>query len=244
MAQPVKLSNGREWKSKTAARAHFTAMLRRYGDDQPITGSEDHDDLCALVERFDTLVADEAPKSGAGIDHFERRMNRGEGWKSPGFWIVRTDGTETDISLVKAIEGKPKPRSQEFYDACHNAVSRDLLKFKQRQFDHFADEDGKIECDITGVKVAYADANLSHADPLFSSIVNRFKEAKGWKDAIPDGVLSVSADKQLSSHFESSGDEEEFKKLHHEIAVLRIVAKDRPAGSRATPVKRPLRFVP
>lgn len=244
MAQAVKLSNGKEWKSKKAAKEHFTTMLHRYSNDETISDSDDHDDLCALVERFDTLVADEAPKNGPGIARFERRLNIGDGWKSPGFWIVRTDKTETDISLVKAIDGKPKPRSQEFYDACHNAVSRDLQKLKQHQFDHFSDEDGKIECDITGAKIAFSDANLSHTDPLFSTIVNQFKAIKGWDNAIPDGVLSASADKQLSSHFAKSSDEEEFRNLHHSVAVLRIVAKSKPSGSRAAPVKRPLKIGP
>jgi hypothetical protein len=242
VAKSVKLPNGKEWKSQTAAREHFKAMLYRYGNDQTISDSDDHDDLCALVERFDALVADGAPKNGEGISRFERRLNRGDGWSSPGFWIVRTDSSETDFSYVKAIEGKPKPKSQEFYDACHNAVSRDLLKFKQHQFDYFSDEDGRIECDITGMKVSYAEATLSHADPLFSVIVNQFKKAKGWSDVIPDSVLTVSADKQLSSHFAKDSDAEDFRRLHHGVAVLRIVSKSRPPGALVAPVKRPLRI--
>lgn len=244
MAQAVKLSNGKEWKSKTDAKQHFKSILHQYDNGDVINLSEDHEDLSSLVERLDMLVGEGPSKIGAGIAHFERRLNSGDGWSSPGFWIFRTDTTETDFSYLKAIDGKPKPRSQEFYDACHNAVSRDLLKFKQHQFDHFSDDDGKIECDVTGMKVLFADASLNHADPLFGSIVNKFRETRGWTRLIPEDVLTVSADKQLSTHFSNPIDEDEFRQLHHSSAVLRIVAKVRPPKSLAAPVKRPLKLRP
>jgi hypothetical protein len=243
MAKSVSLSNGREWKSKIAAKAHFKEMLSRYRNGQIIQEYNDHGDLAALLERFDTLVATLAPKNGAGIDRFERRLNRGDGWSSPGFWVIRANGSETDFSYVKAIDGKPKGQSQEFYDACHNAVSRDLLRFKQHQFDHFANEHGQIECDITGTLISYSEANLSHASPLFSAIVNEFRATKRWVENIPNSVLTVSADAQLSSHFANEADAEEFRLLHHRVAVLRIVSKSRPSGSLAnSTVKRPLRI--
>ena len=152
-----------------------------------MTDYDDHSDLSALLERFDVLVADGAPKIGVGIERFERRLNKGDGWSSTGFWVVRTDRTSTDFSYVKAVDGNPKSQSQEFYDACHNAVSRDLLHLKQRQFDHFSNADGEIECDITGQLVVYADANLSHATPSFGTIVNDYRKAKGWELAFPTG---------------------------------------------------------
>lgn len=65
--------------------------------------------------------------------------------------------------------------------ACHNAVSRDLLGMKQRQFDRFAGPDGLIACDITGKLVAYSEAQLSHAHPPFGIIVKEFRELKVGK---------------------------------------------------------------
>jgi hypothetical protein len=171
-------------------------------------------------------------------------LNKADGWSSPGFWVVRTDGTATDFSYVKAVDGNPKPQSQEFYDACHNAVSRDLLHMKQRQFDHFANADGEIECDLTGGLVVYADAILSHASPTFGTIVNDFRKSKGWEIEFPPGTLTFSQDAQLSTHFADDALGREFKDHHHDIAVLRIVAKSRPPGSTTTSltVRRPLRF--
>ncbi|MGX5839929.1 DCL family protein [Mesorhizobium sp. ArgA1] len=242
MPKSVELTNGRVWKAKTTAKQHFKEMLGRYNDGDVITDYNDHSDLSALLERFDVLVAEGAPKIGAGIERFERRLNKGDGWSSPGFWVVRIDKTSTDFSYVKAVDGSPRPQSQEFYDACHNAVSLDLLHLKQRQFDHFANADGEIECDITGKFVVYADANLSHANPTFGTIVNDFRKFKGWEHEFPTGTLTFSQDAQLSTHFADDGLAREFKNYHQKVAVLRIVAKSRPAGSTTMSlvVKRPL----
>lgn len=231
MAKPVELSNGRIWKTKSAAKQHFKEMLARYEDGDMVTDHDDHSDLSALLERFDVLVADSAPKIGAGIERFERRLNKGDGWSSPGFWVVRIDKTFTDFSYVKAVDGNPKSQSQEFYDACHNAVSRDLLHLKQRQFDHFSNADGEIECDVTGKLVVYADANLAHATPSFGTIVNNFRQINGWDTNIPPGTLTHSKDAQISTHFAGDAVAQAFKEYHHSVAVLRIVSKSKPPGT-------------
>ena len=85
MAKPIELSNGRVWGTKLATREHFKAMLARYADGDVIADYDDHSDLSALLERFDVLVAEAAPKIGSGIERFERRLNKGDGWSSPGF---------------------------------------------------------------------------------------------------------------------------------------------------------------
>lgn len=243
MAKQVELSNGRAWPTKAAAKAHFKDMLGRYKDGCVVSDLDDHIDLCALLERFDVLVAEGATKIGPGIDRFERRLNKGDGWSSPGFWVIRIDATETDFSYIKAVDGKPMPQSQEFYNACHNSVSRELLQLKQRQFDHFANAEGEIECDITGKHVVFADAQLSHFTP-FGAIVAGFRQLKGWSEEVPPGTLTVQGDAQLSTHFSDEAVESEFRAYHHEHAILRIVAKSRPPGSAAmaATVRRPLRF--
>lgn len=244
MAKPVELSNGQVFKTKKAAEQHFRDMLARYRDGEHILDYQDFSDLSALLERFDLLVSDGPSKIGPGIKRFERRLNKGDGWSSPGFWVVRVDNTPTDFSYVQAVAGRPKSDAQEFSVACHNAVSRDLLRMKQKQFDHFADPDGLIPCDITGNLVAYSEAQLSHAHPPFGIIVKEFRKSKGWEHSIPPSTLTVSADAQISTHFADDALAHEFLNFHHDRAVLRIIAKDRPpiSMSGAIAVNRPLRF--
>ncbi len=219
-------------------------MLARYNNGDVVTDFNDHSDLAALLERYDMLIGDGPPKIGPGIERFERRLNKGEGWSSSGFWVVRVDGTATDFSYPNAVAGNPRPESQEFYDACHNAVARDLLAMKQNQFDRFADADGHLQCDVTGDLISYGEAHLAHGNPPFGAIVNGFRQSKGWHSALPSGLLAQSGDAQLSTSFSSGGDARDFKNYHHSVAVMRIVSKVRPTGSATmvSTIKRPLRF--
>ncbi|MCM2456516.1 DCL family protein [Rhizobium sp. CG4] len=244
MTKPVELTNGQVFKSKKAAEQHFREMLARYNDEDHISDYRDHSDLSALLERFDLLVSNGPSKIGAGIKRFERRLNKGDGWSSPGFWVIRIDDTPTDFSYVQAVAGRPKSDAEEFSVACHNAVSRDLLAMKQRQFDHFAGPDGLIACDITGNLVGYPEAQLSHAYPPFGMIVKEFRDLKGWVEVLPPGTLTASADAQISTHFADKAIAQEFLDFHHDRAVLRIIGKDRPPISLSSLpiVKRPLRF--
>lgn len=244
MAKSIALSNGRIFKTKTAAKQHFRNMLARYCDGEHIQDVEDHNDLSALLERFDLLVSDEPSKIGSGIKRFERRLNKGDGWSSSGFWVVRVDDTSTDFSYPQAVSGPPKSDAEEFSKACYNAVSRDLLGMKQRQFDHFSGPDGLIACDITGSLVAYSEAQLSHAHPPFGIIVKEFRKLKGWEDGVPLGTLTASTDAQISTRFVDEALAQEFLNFHHSRAVLRIIAKEHPpfSISDASAVKRPLRF--
>jgi hypothetical protein len=87
MALPFVLSNGREFKSQKAAKEHFREILRAYENGRVITDPSHHDDLVALLERYDNAVTDTSSKIGTGIDHFERRINPGSGYSTPGFWV-------------------------------------------------------------------------------------------------------------------------------------------------------------
>ena len=108
MAKPINLPNGRSWSTQTAALSHFKVMLARYSDNQVVENISDHDDLVALLERYDAAITDSPAKIGSGIDHFYRRRNVGEGYSTPGFWVHRTDGTDTDFSYIDAVKGQPK----------------------------------------------------------------------------------------------------------------------------------------
>ncbi|UXN05115.1 DCL family protein [Bartonella sp. HY406] len=225
MAKSVELTNGRKWKSQNAARQHFKDMLARYRDDQPILDHSDHSDLSALLERFDLFITDGPSKIGSGIKYFERRINKDDGWSSPGFWVIRIDNTSTDFSYIKAITGLPKSKDEEFYKACHNAVSQDLINMKQQEFKKIANADDMITCDITGSLITYSDTQLSHAHPPFGLIVKNFLKLKGWENDIPSGILTSSADAQLSTHFSDNAISNEFKIFHHSQANLRLISK-------------------
>jgi len=75
MALAITLSNGRTWRTKAAALSHFKAMLARHTDGAVVEDRNDHEDLVALLERYDEAITDGPSKTGMGIDHFTRTRN-------------------------------------------------------------------------------------------------------------------------------------------------------------------------
>jgi len=108
MAKAVKLANGKSWRTRTAAIEHFREMLKKYRPGQTIDDAADHDDLAALLHRYDGALPPGSPtKRGSGISHFSKQLNMGEGWTSLGFHVHRVDGTSDDFSIRHAVnDGK------------------------------------------------------------------------------------------------------------------------------------------
>jgi hypothetical protein len=247
MAKPVVIGS-RSFSTQGRALDYFKALLHRYQNGQRIVDLADHADLVALIERFDpVLSAVGEPTKGAGqIAHFERRLNTGTGWSSAGFWIIRQDGTETDFSYIDAVKGKPKGHSQDFYNACRQAVALELVLAKKQAFALYGDNHRRVDCELTGKMVTIHDAHLDHAWPYFSQIVSGFRAARGWSRDIPDGIISTPADAQTTLTFVDNSVTEAFRAFHHDQAVLRILSREAnlqtASSARRPKVARPVRL--
>ena len=104
MAKSVHLPNGRQWRTRSEALAHFKQMLALYSNGELVSKPRDHDDLSALLAHYDdALKPGEPTKTGAGISHFSREQNTGEGWSTDGFHVHRTDGTSIDFRYINAV---------------------------------------------------------------------------------------------------------------------------------------------
>lgn len=226
MAKVIEIG-ARRFSTQSSALGHYKALLHRYKDGARIESAGDHADLVALLDRYDPILeaVGEPPKGDGQIGHFERRLNTGTGWSSPGFWVVREDGTDTDFSYIDAVKGKPKGRSQDFYNACRHAVALDLIKAKKQAFARYGDDQGRVECELTGMMVTIDQAHLDHAWPQFSHLVSGFRAARGWSREIPDGIVSVPSDRQTSSKFIDDPISDAFRSFHHDQAELRILSR-------------------
>lgn len=245
MAKSVQLSNGREWKTQKGAEEHFRAIRDRHPLRTPIDDAQDHDDLLALLVRHDAAHSEEESKIGCGVDYFDVRMNWGTGGATKGFWVVRTDGSETDFSFLWAVKGTPKPEHQEFVDACRAAVMDDLHAAKRRFFAEHGDAHGRVPCEISGLLVTLDEAHTDHAYPAFGALVVSFKAARLWHRDLPTGVLSRSQDGQTTTTFVDPEVVQAFREFHHAAATLRVIAKGEnlslAAGQRRPKIARPLR---
>src|SRR5271170_6934999 len=135
--------NGREFASRTDCILYFRTMLNRHTAGQPVN-EDDAADLADLLLRHPEAV----DKIGSGIDHFEVRVPPQFGGLC--FWIVRTDGSETDFSFMTCVRGRAKLVSQEFREACRMAIQNDVAKAKQAYFTRNQDVSGRVACEVTG----------------------------------------------------------------------------------------------
>jgi hypothetical protein len=245
--KPVHLPNGRAWSAQTEALTHFRAMLHRYADNACVEDRADHDDLVALLERYDGAITDGPSKIGPGIDSFFRRRNIGEGYSTPGFWVRRVDGTETDFSFPAAVRGEPKTRQQEFYDACRNAVAADLVAAKRAHFQRYADANGLVPCDLTEEFISFEEAHIDHAYPTFGQLVVSFRAANGWQQEMPPALLTTPSDAQTTTLFVAPEVAERFRSFHHAAAMLRVIARRRnlsmAEGQRRPRGRPPVRLI-
>lgn len=247
MAKPVVIG-AHSFRTQSVALEHYKTLLHRYQDSQRIGDATDHADLVALIDRYDPVLsaAGEPTKGDGQIAHFERRLNTGTGWSSSGFWVVRQDGTATDFSYIDAVKGKPKGSSQDFYNACRQAVALDLILAKKQAFEQYGDKQGKVECELTGVMVTSDDAHIDHAWPYFAHLVSGFRAARGWSRDIPDGIVSAPADGQATATFLDSTVADAFRAFHHDQAVLRILCREAnlqtASSARRPKVARPIRL--
>ncbi|MCP8884500.1 DCL family protein [Devosia sp. XJ19-1] len=244
---PVVLSNGSKWPNKTVAKAYFRALRDRWGVGVVIDDPIDHENLCALLERYDEVIATGPSKVGCGIRHFETRENVSHGGLTIGFWVIRTDDSETDFSFMSAVDGQPRNPDAEFVEACREAVYERISEAKREFFRKHADGAGRLACTVTGELVSAAAARVDYIGKSLRDIAWDFRVSEGWGAAVPQGVISPPADAQVSAQFADMDAMIRFRFFHDRNARMRVVSKSalpsRLAATRNMAVETPLMFV-
>ncbi|WP_326758959.1 DCL family protein [Streptomyces phaeochromogenes] len=98
----------REFPSKASVTAEYQRILAKYPGDaaavpagsQRVTGSDDEAFIRDLIASHPDIVE----KTGSGIDHFEVRHYD---FGTRGVCLVRTDGTDIDVSLPWSVKHLP-----------------------------------------------------------------------------------------------------------------------------------------
>ncbi|QGP79394.1 DUF3223 domain-containing protein [Sphingobium sp. CAP-1] len=223
--KPVSLSNGRSWPSRGAAIDYFRELRDRYPVGATVSDPADHDDLIALLRRYDMCGLDGPSKIGVGVDRFETRLNITNGGRNVGFWVVRLDGSETDFSFIRAVNEAPKGVLDQLVDACRTVVQAELQSARIAYFAMHADRSGSVVCAVSGDRISERDCGLEYAGRGFSELVGDFAVAQGWQDGIPEGVLSAPADAQTTTTFASPSYAATFREFHRTTARVRVVSK-------------------
>lgn len=220
--EPLVLSNGSFWSSRKEAAAYFKGLLNFYRDEEVIVCRRHHGELLALLMYYDDAIAG-GRKIGVGVSCFFRRRNRGSGYSSPSFWISRVDGTETDFSYIRAVDGREKNDAKRFYNACRAEVYRSLVKVKRQFFLLNGDSGGAALCPMTGKLMAFETSHVIYNFKTFGEIVTEFKVTQGWEMGFPEGILTLPGDSQTQYRFIDRKVARLFRRKHTEVANLMIV---------------------
>jgi hypothetical protein len=201
--------------TKAAATEHFKTILHRQELGTRMT-DPDATELLWLLERHPGYDR----KVGAGIDYFFVRSN--PEWPSQiCFHLARVDGTSTDFSYLKCIDGKNLSHLSQAFRAMRAEVSEDIQDAKRRYFD---ENGGKVPCTVTGEWLTFDECHADHAPPrTFNTLARAWLAAKGIE---PDHTFVIdSTDNQYQPRMRDPALITEWRTFHHKMAVIRIVAK-------------------
>ncbi|PYE37668.1 uncharacterized protein DUF3223 [Rhizobium sp. PP-WC-1G-195] len=240
----VRLNNGKEWPSQRDAINYFRDLRNRHPVGAPILDPSDHNDLLALLERYDLAIAAGPAKTGIGVDHFETRVDITNGGRNVGFWVVRIDGSETDFSFIRAVNEAPKRELEQLSDACRDAVFPELQTAKALYFATYADSRGAVQCAFSGTQVFVKESALDYLQTSFAEIVKAFASSKGWMAAVPPEVISEPTDGQTTTTFVAEGHAAAFRQFHRASAKICVVNKaSRGQRLSHSPTESAIRFL-
>ena len=204
-----------QFPTRDAAKAHIRALLARYAPGDLVDG-EDHETLTDLTLRHPR--AEE--KVGAGIDRF--RVVLGPYGKSRAYEILRRDGTGTDISFPKCVDGDPPHRTL-VLRSLRLVVEPDVNALRQRLFRTLIGEDGRLPCELTGERLLPTEGHLDHIAPnTFLRLATLFLEAHGLDiDTVP---LAPPRDGEIGRRLLEPDLAERFRAFHARVARFRFIA--------------------
>jgi hypothetical protein len=205
---------GQEFPTKTALTDYIKTVLAQSPLNAPLTN-----DAADVVTDLFKLHPESDTKIGAGIDRVEVRINREFAGNSRGFWIVRADGTETDISYKKCLEGETVHRNQ-FIKACR-ATIKPHIEYFRREFFRVATTP---TCCLTGQPVQPNTCHVDHTPPYtFERIIDAFAALHGL-DLNAPGLCVSGVDGWLLPSLADDILRDKFVQFHNTFAQLRVIS--------------------
>lgn len=205
---------GKEFSTKTELTEYIKSVLAGLPLNTPLDG-----DPYEIISSLFELHPDAETKIGPGIGHIEIRINKEFSKISRGFWIVRADGTETDISYKKCLEGESAYRNQ-FIRACRVTIKPHIEHFR-REFFRVA---LAPTCCLTGEPLSRETCHVDHAPPYtFERIVDAFAALNGLDPNAP-GLCVSGIDGWLLPSLADDILRDKFVQFHNTFAQLRVIS--------------------
>lgn len=215
--KPVELSSGLSFPTKKAATEYFRAMRARYELGERLN-EEDSCHMAALLERHPGYEI----KVGCGVKCFV--VDRSPEYGTPCFRLIRHDGSSTDFSWVRCVDGELPSHAQEVHAAFRHAVRYDCWRVRDRIIADHKSADGLIPCAVSGELVRPDDCRLDHRPPMtFQVLVATFLQANNIR--YEDVALTPEHDNQEVAEVIDAGLVERFRRFHAGVAQLDLVEK-------------------
>jgi len=150
-------------------------------------------------------------KKGVGIDHLEVRSNR---YKQKNFYIVRIDGSVTDISFLKSLQHPTKLSVVK--EACRTAILPLILEIR-------SEIQLPFKCPLTGETVTDKKLiHVDHYDLTFDEVFNKWIEDKNLNELYEK--VAKSQDNSEQTYFEDDIINKDFLDFHNKNTHLRVIS--------------------
>ena len=156
-------------------------------------------------------------KKGKGIINIYTDTAKHEkSYNQKCFYLVRNDGSVTDISYIKSIY--PPSKKTDISNACRYAVREEIENYKKNQIIF-----GATRCAITNEILKYNNTHIDHFDMSFKDLVKIWLKDKN----VDDIYLSINKNKDLESkkYFKDLNLNTSFLDFHNKNTNLRAVTK-------------------
>ena len=192
--------------TRKAAEEAIRSVLHHAPLRVPLTGDE-----FALISALVSCHPDAEARIGAGIASIDVRIID---YGQRGFWITRVDGTMTDFSYRKALDGAPNQRTL-VLSALRREVREDIDAFRREVFAL----DPHPVCPLTGQPLAFGpDAHVDHSDPTFVELAEGWVLTQGGWDAV-----NVCPDDGPGQRLVDHAQHADWIAWHRQRARLRVV---------------------
>lgn len=136
------------------------------------------------------------------------------------FYILRENGTDTDFSYYKAIQGYTNKDTQ-IKRTLRDAIKQQTVDFKNAYFKEHQDSSGYVKCAETGLKIKKREAHLDHYPKQFDEIVSDW--VKKYNVKSDDLELINLGDNTTTWEMADKDLLNKFIEMHLDVAKYRVV---------------------
>lgn len=207
-----KLGN-QQFKTKKAIKEHIRSIVTKYSDNS-ILDDDDFDLMMDLLK----LHPNSKQKIGMGVWIIKRIISRE--YKTPGFELVRFDGTSTDFSWRQCLE--PSNHKADVKKACREVIKQQIMEFRNG----FMSNGIRVfVCPITKIETPVSELHVDHKPPFtFATIFDDWVLAN--EIDINKIKLKGYGDNNETLEFADSGIADNFAQFHLTFAELRMVSAE------------------